>query len=368
MNRILKYSFLTLAALAAILAIAYFVVGGRAGIVSKLVPFPDQAIPQTTLSADSSGEVRFASATPFDFDVLIAGMQYALPTTGLGHLFLPANASVSSPAPAVVLVHGSGGISPGREMEHGAMLAENGYAAFVIDYYTPRGATPDVDYMLRVLSVTEFDAVTDSYNALKILRTHPLIDSENIAVAGFSYGGMAARIAMDDRIRAALLSDEDGFAAHIDFYGPCFQQLNSPKLTSGPLLTLRGTEDASNELSACEKREQEILTAGNTVETHVFEGAGHAWDNHSERSMRPDSPYLSGCTMSYDEKGHSAIGDRSVVNMPVETSRDKRIANRVLSSGPARDCLGYGYVVGRDDKTRAKADAIMLRFLSEHLK
>ena len=48
MNHILKLSLLTFVALAAIMAIAYFAVGGRAGIVSKLVPFPDQAIPKTT--------------------------------------------------------------------------------------------------------------------------------------------------------------------------------------------------------------------------------------------------------------------------------------------------------------------------------
>lgn len=350
------------------LVASYFFIGGRAGLVSTLVPFPEQPTPQTQLTAESTGDILFASATPFDFDVLIGDMSHATATTGTGHLFLPDNASIDAPVPAVVLVHGSGGISPGREMEHGKMLARQGYAAFVINYYLPRGATPDLHYMLRVISVTEFDAISDAYHALKLLRTHPLINGDKVAIAGFSYGGMAARFAMDDRIRVSLFGDAPGFAAHVDVYGPCFQQLNSPKLSGGPLLTLRGTDDNSNDLDACKEREAEISATGTLVETHIYAGAGHAWDNHSERSLRPDSPYLRGCTVSYDERGHSSINGQPIVDLPIETSREERIAHRILGSGPSYDCLEYGYIVGRDDKTRIQADAAMLEFLDKYLK
>jgi dienelactone hydrolase len=238
----------------------------------------------------------------------------------------------------------------------------------VINYYEPRGATKDVSYMLRVLSVTEFDAVSDAYNALKLLRTHPLIDASKIAITGYSYGGMAARFAMDDRIRQSLLGEQAGFAAHIDVYGPCFQKLNSPKLTGGPLLTLRGTEDNSNELPACEARESEIRATGTLVETHIYPGAGHAWDNHSERKLREDAPYVAGCTMEYDSEGNSSVNGEDIVKTAIDTSRHERIATRLLSSGPLGDCVGYGYVIGRDDKTRAEADAAVVGFLNKYLR
>lgn len=357
-----------LLAVVLVLLVAYWLVGGKGGIVKRLVPFPDQPEPVLALAEDAAGKIYFASATPFDFDVLIHGMQYAVPTTGIGHLFMPDNASPDTPVPAIVLVHGSGGISPGREMEHGAMFAAQGYAAFVIDYYIPRGATADLHYMLRVTSVTEFDAITDAYNALTLLRTHPSIDNSKIAIAGFSYGGMAARFAMDDRIRASLLDDAPGFAAHIDVYGPCFQKLNSTKLTGGPLLTLRGTDDNSNDLAACVEREDEIRQLGAEVETHIYPGAGHAWDNHTPRRLFADSPYLRGCTVEYGERGHSSIDGEAIVDLALVTPREERVAHRVLGSGPSYACLEHGYIVGRDDATRDKADKAMLSFLAKHLR
>lgn len=353
--------------IAGLLLAAYYLNGGQQGIVTWLVPWPDQATASQELIESSEGEITFASSTPFDLDVLLQGREASLPTTGQGTLLMPPEAA-KGPVPAVILLHGSGGISPGREMEHGEMLAKQGYAAFVLDYYTPRGATLDKAYMLRVLSVTEFDAVADAYGALSILRTHPKIDPSNIAVAGFSYGGMAARFAMDTRIKQALIGDAPGFTSHIDFYGPCFQQLNSNDLTGGPLLTLRGTEDSSNELPACLRREAELEALGTTVEAHVFQGAGHAWDNHTPRAMKEDAPYLSGCTMTYDERGGSSIDGQAVIELPLDSRREVRIANRVASSGPASDCLDYGYVIGRDDKTRARADELMLDFLQRTLR
>ncbi|MBK6583363.1 MAG: dienelactone hydrolase family protein [Gammaproteobacteria bacterium] len=68
---------------------------------------------------------------------------------------------------------------------------------------------------------------------------------------------------------------QPGFALHVDFYGPCFQDLASPALTGGPILTLRGTADASNDLVACARREQQLRDAGIEVQTHIYEGAGH---------------------------------------------------------------------------------------------
>jgi dienelactone hydrolase len=294
-------------------------------------------------------------------------MSQAIPTTGVGTLMLPDAASPGSPVPAMIVVHGSGGISPGREMEYGKLLAANGIAAFVIDYYLPRGATEDVNYMLRVLSITEFDAVTDAYSALKLLQTHPDIDPRRIGVMGFSYGGMAARFAMDQRVADALHGNGPRFAAHIDYYGPCFQNLGSPALTGAPLLTLRGTEDKSNELPACLKREQELRDLGARVETRVYEGAGHAWEALVERHLSEDSPYVAGCEVSYDDRGRSMSGGRMIVDVPLETPRVERIAVRLASGDVLADCVKSGYVVGRDDATRALSDAAMLEFLGRVL-
>lgn len=342
--------------------------GGVAGLVDMALPeFPAFPEPRRSLDADSSGEIYFASATPFDLDVILDGMRSALPTTATGRLYLPEGASPEHPVPAMVVLHGSGGISPGRERQYGEQLAANGYAAFVLDYYRPRGITDDTHYMLRVLSVTEFDALTDAYAALELLGTHPAIDAKRIGVMGFSYGGMAARFAMDARLRDALAPDAPPFAVHVDYYGPCFQDLGGARTTGAPLLTLRGDQDASNDLAACLEREAELRAAGSEVEAEVYAGAGHAWEVDMPREIIEDAPYVAGCEVGYDERGHSQVDGSSIVDVPPDTSRVERIAIRLRSGDAMRECVHNGYLIGKDDATKRKSDQALLAFLERRL-
>ena len=341
--------------------------GGMTLVVRWMAPaFPDLPTPVAQLEEGQQGLIYFPSNTPFDLDVMLAKGTNATASTGMGTLFLPQDIQPGEKVPAMVLMHGSGGISPGREMEYGQLLADNGYAALVVDYYTPRGGAEDVSYMRLVLSVTEFDAIADAYSALKVLRTHPQINPEKIGVAGYSYGGMAARFAMDERIREAMMGSEPGFAINVDYYGPCFQNLQSQATTGAPILTLRGTEDSSNELSACTRRENELVQLGSEVETHVFEGVGHSWDIDRPITMT-ETPFVAGCEVLYEANGHSSLNGQYIVDFPVETSRYERIANRILSASIFGDCVGEGYIVGSHPETKAKTDALLLAFLKKNL-
>jgi dienelactone hydrolase len=346
----------------------YVWIGGAAGLVKAAIPvFPELPTPDERLAEDASGTIYFPSATPVDFDVLLGDFEQATPTTGMGTLMLPDGASSNEPVAAMIILPGSGGITPGREMDYGRLLADNGIATFVVDFYTPRGVTDEINYMLKVISVTEFDVITDAYSALNHLATHPAIDSHRIGLMGFSYGGMATRFAMDERLRNVLAPELPGFATFVDFYGPCFQKLGTARTNSMPLLTLRGTEDASNDLEACAKREAELEQVGVEVETHVYQGAGHAWEASVPRALRKDAPYVAGCEIEYDEEGHSRLGDEYIVNVPVETSREERIAIRLASGGVMRDCVKYGYIIGLDDATKTQGKKDLLAFLNRTL-
>lgn len=365
----MKKMLIFMGALVLTIVLIYQWQGGDEGLVRKVLPpFPDYPEPAIVLGETQDGEIYFASSTPFDFDVLLNDPSAGIATTGLGTLFLPEQANAENPVPAMVLLHGSGGISPGREMEYGKLLRDNGYAALVVNYYAPRGATDKTPYMIRVISITEFDAMADGYAGLKILSTHPAIDPDRIGLMGFSYGGMATRFAMDERVREKLTPELAGFAAFVDFYGPCFQNLGTTDTNGAPLLTLRGTEDKSNDLVACEKREAELTALGVTVESHVFEGAGHAWENTTPRALKESSPYIQGCELIYDENGHSMVGEDYVVNVPTNTSREQRIAMRMSSGEVMADCVHYGYIVGNDPVTQAKSDQLLLDFLGRELR
>ncbi|CAH0992360.1 hypothetical protein SIN8267_02479 [Sinobacterium norvegicum] len=339
----------------------------RNGIVAMGLPdFPDWPEPQATLRVGDSGKIYYPTATPFDLDVIFAGMTEATPTTGLGYFSMPQNVAPNTQVPAMILLPGSGGIAPGREQEYAAFLNTLGIAAFVVEYYEPRGLIKGTNYIVRVSGVTEFDIISDAYSALKLLASHPQIDDQRIGVMGFSYGGMATRLAMDDRFRQQLAPQSSGFALHVDVYGPCFQNLNTGQTNGAPLLTLRGTEDKSNDLAACKLREQEMRNIGVDVETHIYQGAGHAWENFAPREMKDESPYLSGCEISYDEQGLSYLNGERIMHYPADASRVERITKRLSSSDKFSGCLDYGYIVGNDKKTKQQAYSDVQAFLTKH--
>lgn len=331
----------------------------------KLPAFPTLPAP-TKLTAASAGDISFATRTPYDFDLLLNRYASLPEHSGMGRLYLPAGASTDKPAPAVVVVHGSGGISPGRESEYGALLAANGYAALVIDYYRPRGIVESTPYQSKTLGVTEFDAVSDAYAALRALNAHPAVDPRRIAIVGFSYGGMASRIALDARVKAAIAPDLAPFAAHVDYYGPCFQDFHVSQTTGAPLLSLRGGEDASNDLVACAAREAQLRAAGSEVSSVIYARAGHAWEVMTPRAMGKNA-YLSGCTLDYDAAGLPSVGGKSVIAADAPPARDQRAQLRMNSGAAIGECVKVGYIVGRDETTRAQSDYQLLQFLRRTL-
>lgn len=338
----------------------------QARLIEWYLPqFPTGPAPVQALPADAQGPVHFQTATVFDLDVILRGMQEARPTIGLGYLSLPEGASAAQPVPAMVILPGSGGISPGREREYAKLLNEHGIAAFIIEYYEPRGMTTNFSYIARSGTVTEFDIVVDAYSALKLLSTSPAIDPRRIGVMGFSYGGMATRITMDDRLRAVLAPQHPGFALHADFYGPCFQKLGTTKTNGAPLLALRGTADNSNDLAACAQREQELRSLGVAVERHTFEGAGHAWEVDVPQQLN-DKPYIAGCEVDYDPQGFAWLNGRRVADTDAGSTRFERIAARFFGSRRFMACAKEGYVFGRNDAALRAGNEALLGFLARN--
>lgn len=333
-------------------------------VVINLPDFPDWPEPSEVLSETDDGMIYFSTHSPFDLQVILSGNR-GVETTGLGYLTFPSSQS-GSKLPAMVILPGSGGIKPGREHEYAEFLNAEGIAAFVVDYYAARGLNDDVAYLIRTGSVTEFDLITDAYEALGILSTHPRIDGERIGVVGFSYGGMAARLAMDDRIREALAPAHPGFAAHIDIYGPCFQKLGTQRTNGAPLLSLRGTKDASNNLQDCADRERELGDIGVDVSAVIYEGAGHAWENDQPLFFSEESPYIDGCTWHYDARGNPMV-DGELLADNEGASRAARIATRLRLGVRLADCVHYGYLIGRDEQTRDLAYRDAADFLKNNL-
>ena len=368
-NRPVRKVLLGLLFVIAVVAAALFLKPVRLSLVNALLPnAPDWPAPQRQLAAGDEGVIYYASRSPYDLEVIFDDISEAPATTGKGYLSYPASASVSNRVPAMVIVPGSGGIAPGREHEYAKWFNARGVAAFVVEYYEPRGFGKDDNYLLRTASVTEFDLIADAYAALVLLDTSPLIDGERVGIIGFSYGGMAARLSMDARIHAALAPQAPPFSLHVDVYGPCFQNLQSTDVGQAPLLTLRGTKDASNDLDACKVREDELRALGTDVTAHVYEGAGHAWEVDRERFLSEDSPYIAGCELQYDDNGRAMLGGEPLNEYSADAPHAAKMLARFTSASKLESCVGWGYLVGRDTETRDRAYADLEVFLQAQWK
>lgn len=317
------------------------------------------------LSAGTSGTLGFPTRHAYDFSVLLNGFEDAEEMTGLGHLYLPENAE--GPVPAMVILHGSGGIKPGREHEYGRLFADNGIAGFVVDYYSPRGATEETPYFMKTMIASETDVLVDAYSALNFLAGHPAIDADRIGVTGYSYGGMATRYALDSRVAGILSPQGNRFAAHADFYGPCHQLTGYDGTTGAPYLAVFGDQDNSVDPATCEIVHAAIEAAGSPTEVHIIEGAGHAWENDEPRAEVPN-PYIRGCEFSFaPDTGHLVIDGEETPYAEAGASLSERMSVRAQLGSFVTGCLGQGYIVGRDEAADSEAKSILLRFLNEHL-
>ncbi len=332
----------------------------------EAIPVP-AAVEETELKADTQGTIWFDSRSPFDFDVLLNHYKKLPVTSTVGHLYLPESASARAPAPAMVLLPGSGGVKLGRQMLYADLLVNNGYAVLVVDYYESRSIDDDkIPYPVMVTNVTEFDVVTDAYSALKALNRHPAIDETRIGVMGFSYGGMATRLALDSRLKKLLAPRVPAFALHVDFYGPCFQDFNIEATTGAPLLTLRGALDASNELVACTIEEERLRAAGSEVGSRIYATAGHSWGNLGPLKDTGTS-YVRGCEMVFDERGFPSVNDAQLIAENTPIDRATRYRMRMESGRFFEGCVKIGYLVGRHQAVYEATNAELLDFLSEKM-
>ena len=332
-----------------------------------LPPFPDYPAPLSELSETYDGVVYFATKSPYDFSRVLNGFDEAPETIGKGTLVLPEGADAETPVPAMVILHGSGGIQEGREFAYANWFASKGIAGFVVDYYAPRGVTEETPYVMKTMAATEVDLVTDAYAALNILATHPAIDANRIGVTGYSYGGMATRYTLDPRIKEIMAPGVPPFALHMDIYGPCHQNTGSWETTGAPYLAVYGTADNSVEPAKCAQVQDKLRQGGSEVEALVIEGAGHAWENAAPKGEFGGA-YIRGCEFSWHPETGAFLVDGKAGRFQPEPSmdREERAFVRSTLGELVGSCLGMGYTVGSNPAADKESKARQLAFMKAH--
>lgn len=233
----------------------------------------------------ANGKYAFASATPKTLPELFHGNAKGDPATIVGHLFLPPGAGK---VPAVIMLHGSGGMYTALLDFWPKELNAAGFAVFSLDRFAPRGVQSTTDDQSQVPFAAD---VADAFAALKLLASHPRIDPRRIAVMGFSRGGIATiRTALERVIAGQSLPDGLRFAAHVLAYsGGCvgvYRVRVAPGVFSkAPMLWVHGDADDYTPIGPCREYAERIGKAGTPVEFRVIEGAQHKFDSDDTRRV-----------------------------------------------------------------------------------
>lgn len=226
-------------------------------------------------SAMAQERVRFASfdardgaaATPLD-----------------GYLF---RTSRPGPAPAVVFLHGCGGLISAishkimsREVDWAATLNTAGLHVLMVDSFTPRGSG-------EMCSRTGFKEwlylrrPADAYGALAYLQGQPFVARERIAMMGWSNGGGTVLFALGGKVTAkpAGFAGPD-FKAAVAFYpGSCDEQRLGTDWTPGvPLLVLIGDKDVWTPAEPCRRVVERAQARGAAIAFQLYPGAYHDFD------------------------------------------------------------------------------------------
>jgi len=193
-------------------------------------------------------------------------------TTVDGTLFKPGGAG---PFPAVVLLHGCGGIRP-HFVQWARAIRDMGYVALLVDSFRPRGITSICADSQTMASMTT-DRAADAYGALRHLKGLPFVDGDRVTLMGWSHGGWTTLEAMASR---HYRSSPDQFRAAIAFYPYCRDALTGP--FRAPLLVLIGGSDDWTPAKKCEDMQARLRLMNPDVPSlrvQVYQGAHHDFDD-----------------------------------------------------------------------------------------
>ena len=200
--------------IAAMLGLVLVCGSQKAQASAKRAASPEKAEktgPQAPHAQPARMEIHSFQSMTLTDQQFLTGHKEGKPVTLAGELRLPREGEDRQPA--VVLIHGSGGVNS-NVLDWEQYLNAMGVATFVVDSFTGRGIVKTV-FDQSQLGLTPM--IVDAYCALDVLVRHPSIDPTRIALMGFSRGGFAALYASLKRFQRLQGPVGQEFAAYIPF-------------------------------------------------------------------------------------------------------------------------------------------------------
>ncbi len=185
--------------------------------------------------------------------------------------------------PAMVLVHGSGGIL-GSDLGWSQELNNLGIATFILDGFTGRGI---VDTVTDQEQLGRLTMINDAYRALALLAKHRRIDPSRIGIMGGSRGGIVAVYASVKRFQRMHGPTGIEFAAYVGFYTPCLITfIDDSEVSDRPIRLFHGSADDYVPVGPCRDYVARLQKAGKNVQLIEYPDAYHMFDSPTFKAPR----------------------------------------------------------------------------------
>lgn len=318
---------------------------GLSGMYANAAPLAD-------LSAGQTGRIEFESITPPNrWEYARLNLQNTKKVVIWGDLLMPKNAS--GKIPAMVLSHDSGGIRPDVYDVWARDMNAAGVAVFIVDSFKPRG----VDTTATDQSKVPYSAQTaDALNALKLLASHPQIDSTRIFNIGMSRGGTTSFETAWPTWQRPVNTNGAKFAGHIALYpGGCnvrFRTDDREKATAPIFMPLTAPDGEDWQGTAeCIKYVDDLAKKGNDITYKIYKGTYHGFDTNTKFFYSHGVMSGKGCDMEiymtvaqgsglgkngYDFKANKALTSFAEFNQAAEAGCGSKVNARVGGDSSAQ--------------------------------
>ena len=210
------------------------------------------------------------------------------------------------------------------------------------------------------MQVTVAMSLTDCYEALKLLRTHPKIEKDNIFIAGWSFGGSTAIYAAWEPLAEKLAPSGERFRGYLAFYPGAYVWPEEMRWCKNPMLSLIGKDDDYTPSILIENLSIAINEAGGNSSVILYEGSHHSFDRVDPVKFLPDAIALSDKPSKISKEGilyfESDSGERFEMNTP-----EGRL--KLIESGAAP----IGASLGRNWNARNASFKDSINFLKDNL-
>ncbi len=176
--------------------------------------------------------------------------------------FLP---KVSGRYPAILALHGSGGIREGWAEQPARLMAGQGYAVFVVHYFERTGTIWADHNTTRANFPDWMKTVGD---AITFAAQHPSVDARRIGLLGFSLGAYLA---------LSVASVEPRVKVVVEFFGGMPEELHG-FIRMPPVLILHGEEDQVVPVTEATRLQRLLERTSTPYEMKLYPGAGHGFN------------------------------------------------------------------------------------------